>query len=54
LLDKVPRPSHNEGEIASEEEFGALVVMDTFGYANPAVELDPSDPIDFQAKKPLK
>ena len=37
-----------------EEEFGAAIVMDTFGYANPAIHLDPSDPIDFLAKKPLK
>jgi benzoyl-CoA reductase/2-hydroxyglutaryl-CoA dehydratase subunit BcrC/BadD/HgdB len=36
------------------EEHGAVIVMDTFGYANPGVELDVSDPIDFLAKKALK
>lgn len=36
------------------EEHGAVIVMDTFGYANPGVDLDTSDPVDFLAKKALK
>jgi len=36
------------------EEHGAVIVMDTFGYANPGVSLDPADPIDFLAKKAIK
>lgn len=37
-----------------EQEHQAVVVMDTFGYANPGIELDPEDPLDFLAKKALK
>ena len=37
-----------------EEEYGAVIVMDTFGYSNPLIQLEPGDPIDFMAKKPLK
>lgn len=37
-----------------EEEYGAVIVMDTFGYSNPAIELSSEDPINFLAKKPLK
>lgn len=36
------------------DEHGAVIVMDTFGYANPGVELDISDPIGFLAKKAIK
>jgi benzoyl-CoA reductase/2-hydroxyglutaryl-CoA dehydratase subunit BcrC/BadD/HgdB len=37
-----------------EEEYGAVIVMDTFGYSNPAIQLDPKNAIDFLARKPLK
>ncbi|MDO8637029.1 MAG: 2-hydroxyacyl-CoA dehydratase family protein, partial [Dehalococcoidia bacterium] len=36
------------------EQHGAMIVMDTFGYANPGVVLDTSDPINFLAKKAIK
>lgn len=36
------------------EEHGAVIVMDTFGYANPGVDLDTTDPVDFLAKKGIK
>lgn len=37
-----------------EEKHGAVIVQDSFGYSSEEIELDPSDPIDFLAKKPLK
>ena len=37
-----------------QTEFKANIVMDTFSYANPEIQLDPSDPIDYLTKKPLK
>jgi benzoyl-CoA reductase/2-hydroxyglutaryl-CoA dehydratase subunit BcrC/BadD/HgdB len=37
-----------------QKEYKANIVMDTFSYANPLVQLDTSDPIDYLAKKPLK
>jgi benzoyl-CoA reductase/2-hydroxyglutaryl-CoA dehydratase subunit BcrC/BadD/HgdB len=36
-----------------EEEFGAVIVVDTMSYTSDVV-LNPSDPIDYMAKKPLK
>jgi benzoyl-CoA reductase/2-hydroxyglutaryl-CoA dehydratase subunit BcrC/BadD/HgdB len=37
-----------------EKEFGAVLVMDTMCYASPDITLDPSDPIGYLGKKPLK
>lgn len=37
-----------------EEEFGAVIAVDSFGYASAGVDLDPEDPIGFLVKKPLK
>lgn len=37
-----------------EEKHGAVIVMDSFGYASEEIELDPSDPLDYLVKKPLK
>ena len=37
-----------------QTEFKANIVMDTFSYANPLIQLDPSDPIDYLAKKSPK
>lgn len=37
-----------------EERHGAVIVQDSFGYSSEEIELDPSDPIDFLVKKPLK
>lgn len=37
-----------------QEEYGAVIVTDTFGMVSTDVELDPSDPIDFLAKKSWK
>ncbi len=37
-----------------EKEFGAVIVVDSFGYAASDIDLNPEDPIDFLVKKPLK
>jgi len=37
-----------------EQEYGAVIVIDTFSYANPAIQLDPDDPLEYLAKKPMK
>jgi benzoyl-CoA reductase/2-hydroxyglutaryl-CoA dehydratase subunit BcrC/BadD/HgdB len=37
-----------------QEVHKAVIVMDTFSYATPEIRLDPSDPIDYLTKKPLK
>jgi benzoyl-CoA reductase/2-hydroxyglutaryl-CoA dehydratase subunit BcrC/BadD/HgdB len=37
-----------------EQEFGAVIVVDSFGYAASSIDLNPEDPIDFLVKKPLK
>ena len=37
-----------------EEKHGAVIVQDSFGYSSEEIELDPSDPVDYLVKKPLK
>ncbi|MBF8265914.1 MAG: Benzoyl-CoA reductase/2-hydroxyglutaryl-CoA dehydratase subunit, BcrC/BadD/HgdB [Dehalococcoidia bacterium] len=37
-----------------EEEFGAVIAVDSFGYATTGIELNPDDPLEFLVKKPLK
>jgi benzoyl-CoA reductase/2-hydroxyglutaryl-CoA dehydratase subunit BcrC/BadD/HgdB len=37
-----------------EEEYGAVIVMDSFGYSSEEIVLDTADPLDFLVKKPLK
>lgn len=37
-----------------EEKYKAVIVMDTFSWASSHIELNPSDPLEFLAKKPLK
>ncbi len=37
-----------------EEKYGAVIVQDSFGYASEDIILDPSDPVDYLVKKPLK
>lgn len=37
-----------------QDEYGAVIVLDTFGINNPEVVLDPQDPISYLALKPIK
>lgn len=37
-----------------EEKFGAVIVVDNWAYMMTGIDLDPSDPIDFLAKRDLK
>ncbi|MBI2150781.1 MAG: molybdopterin-dependent oxidoreductase, partial [Acidobacteria bacterium] len=37
-----------------EETLGAVIAVDSFGYATTGIELDPEDPLGFLVKKPLK